>query len=70
MALEAAMRDPDERREQVVKPAVSTCPVCDGRMEVVYFRNNQQVSVCTDCHSGLTIPAAAWDIIRLKRASK
>jgi hypothetical protein len=24
-------------------------------MEVVYARNNQQVSVCTDCHSGITI---------------
>ena len=39
-------------------------------MEVVYARNKQQVSVCTDCHSGITIPAAAWDIVRIKRESK
>ena len=70
MALKAAMPDPGERREQHVKPAISTCPVCAGRMEVVYFRNNQQVSVCTDCHSGLTIPSVAWEIVRIKRDPK
>jgi hypothetical protein len=37
-------------------------------MEVVYARNNQQVSVCVDCHTGLTIPAFAWDILRAKHA--
>ena len=70
MAREAANRKPVERREQQVGPAVSTCPVCDGRMEVVYARNNQQVIVCADCHSGLTIPSGAWDIARIKRESK
>ena len=28
-------------------------------MELVYDRFNQQVCVCTDCHSGLTIPVTA-----------
>ncbi len=36
-------------------------------MELVYDRVNQQVCVCADCHSGLTIPKAAWDIQRRKR---
>jgi transcription elongation factor Elf1 len=70
MAREAANRRPNERREQAVEPAISTCPICDGRMEVVYARNNQQVIVCTDCHSGLTIPSGAWNIARLKRDSQ
>jgi ssDNA-binding Zn-finger/Zn-ribbon topoisomerase 1 len=70
MALEAVNPQPEERREEEVRPAVATCPVCEGRMEVVYARNNQQVSVCTDCHSGLTIPAGAWDVVRIKRESK
>ena len=39
-------------------------------MEVVYQRNNQQVTVCKDCHSGLTIPASAWDVVRIKREAK
>jgi hypothetical protein len=37
-------------------------------MELVYDRFNQQVRVCVDCHSGLTIPAAAWDIQKQKRS--
>ena len=41
-----------------------------GKMEVVYQRNNQQVTVCQDCHSGLTVPATAWEIARIKRESK
>lgn len=39
-------------------------------MEVVYSRNNQQVSVCTDCHSGITVPGTAWDVVRIKREAK
>ncbi len=52
------------------KVAPVACPVCEGKMEVVYNRNNQQVVVCADCHSGLTIPSTAWDIARVKRAAK
>jgi ssDNA-binding Zn-finger/Zn-ribbon topoisomerase 1 len=70
MALEAANREFDERRKRDVRPAIGTCPICDGRMEVVYARHNQQVSVCIDCHTGITIPAVAWNIVRIKRASK
>lgn len=69
MALEH-LRPRQERREAETKPALAICPICDGRMEVVYARNNQQVTVCTDCHSGLTIPSTAWDVVRIKRESR
>ena len=36
-------------------------------MELVYDRPSQQVCVCVDCHSGLTIPAAAWQVQKAKR---
>jgi hypothetical protein len=39
-------------------------------MELVYDRLNQQVCVCTECHSGVTIPASAWDVVRRKRDNK
>jgi len=39
-------------------------------MELVYDRFNQQVCVCVDCHSGLTIPAAAWEVQRQKLGGK
>ena len=52
-------------------PACPHCPICGGQMELVYDRFNQQVCVCVECHSGLTIPAAAWEVQRRKRnASK
>ncbi len=57
----------DDGRESDPSPAIANCPICDGKMEVVYHRNNQQVCVCTDCHSGLTVPNAAWEIARIKR---
>lgn len=39
-------------------------------MEVVYERHNQQVMVCKDCLSGITVPANAWEIVRIKKQSK
>jgi hypothetical protein len=39
-------------------------------MELVYDRYNQQVCVCRDCYSGITIPLAAWEIRRIKRDQK
>ena len=44
------------------------CPICDGKMELVYDRFNQQVWVCVDCHSGLTIPTTAWEVQKRKRS--
>ena len=56
------------------EPAVDTarvhipaCPICKGRMHVVYDRYHQTVVVCVDCHSGLTITASAADVIKRKR---
>ena len=46
---------------------IPACPICDGRMEVVYDRHHQIVAVCIDCHTGLTIPRGAREILRLKR---
>ena len=50
--------------------AFPDCPVCGGTFEVVYNRLSQRVSVCKDCHTGLTIPSSAWDVLRLKREKK
>lgn len=51
-------------------PDLPTCPICDGMLEVVFHRHGQMVAVCVDCHSGLTIPAAAREVGRLKREKK
>jgi ssDNA-binding Zn-finger/Zn-ribbon topoisomerase 1 len=61
---------PEDQWRQEDAPAITSCPVCRGRMELVYNRNGQQVVVCKDCHSGLTVPAAAWNIARVKREAK
>jgi hypothetical protein len=39
-------------------------------MELVYDRHHQRVCVCVDCHAGITIPATAEEVIRLKREKK
>jgi hypothetical protein len=36
-------------------------------MEVVYNRHSQTVSVCIDCHAGITIPTSAWEVARTKK---
>jgi hypothetical protein len=56
--------EPEKRTE---RPILSSCPICGGNMEVVYQRNNQQVVVCVDCQSGITVPATAWEVVRIKR---
>ena len=55
--------EPEPEREQVLR----RCPICDGRMELVYDRHHQKVVVCVDCQSGLTVPGSAWEIARIKR---
>jgi hypothetical protein len=50
--------------------ALGYCPICYGTMEVVYSRNNQNVCVCVDCRTGVTVPATAWEIVSLKREGK
>ena len=68
MALRAVPK-PDDHPDREVQP-VAVCPVCEGRMEVVYDRHHQKVVVCVDCQSGLTVPSTAWEIARIKRESK
>lgn len=46
---------------------ISTCPVCGGRMEIIYSRGHQDVSVCVDCGSDLTVPITAWDVLKQKQ---
>lgn len=46
---------------------VPFCPVCGGKMEIVYERPHQKVCVCSDCMSGLTVPQSAWQIAKTKR---
>ena len=43
------------------------CPVCSGRLDLVYDRFKQRVYVCVDCHAGITIPDTAWEVVRRKR---
>ena len=46
------------------------CPVCGGKLEVVYSRYRQIVAVCAECRSSLTIPASAQEALRIKREEK
>ena len=45
---------------------IDTCPICNGEMEAVYSRAHQTVCVCSDCHTSITVPSAAWDVSRRK----
>lgn len=66
-ALSAAL---PERVEPEPMDAVAMCPVCGGKMELVYDRRHIRASVCIDCHTGITVPTDAWDVARVKRAVK
>jgi len=70
MSRPAPKRRPEDDRNAAIALALAYCPICYGAMEVVYSRNNQNVCVCLDCHSGVTVPATAWEIVRLKREGK
>ena len=65
-----ATNHPEDERRQEDALAIKACPMCAGEMEVVYNRNGQQVAVCKVCHTGVTVPASAWNIARIKRESK
>ena len=59
-----------EKSEPEPLDAVAACPVCGGKMELVYDRRHITASVCIDCHTGITIPTEAWDVARVKRSMK
>ena len=46
------------------------CPICGGKMELVYDRPHQKVCVCVDCMSGLSVPQAAWLVAKKKREAE
>lgn len=69
MALRA-LPNPEDGSQPDSEKSVTNCPVCDGRMELVYDRHHQKVVVCVDCQSGLTVPGSAWEIARIKREAK
>jgi uncharacterized protein YbbK (DUF523 family) len=46
---------------------IPPCPTCDGVMERVYSRFGENVFVCMDCHTGMTVPRKAWDIAEIKK---
>lgn len=70
MAPPAPNQRPGHDGTDAMALALSYCPICYGTMEVVYSRNNQNVCVCVDCQTGVTVPANAWEIVRLKREGK
>ena len=70
MALRSVNPSDDYSRQGDPCEVIEVCPICDGRMETVYNRHNQKVCVCVDCHSGLTVPDAAWEIAKAKREAK
>lgn len=39
-------------------------------MELVYSRFGENVVVCVDCQTGLTIPRKAWDIADVKKQQR
>jgi len=45
---------------------IEVCPICGGAMEAVYSRAHQKVCVCSDRHTSITVPSAAWDVSRMK----
>lgn len=45
---------------------IPSCPICGGKMETVYDRPASRVCVCVDCHTGVTVPATAWEVARIK----
>lgn len=63
---------PQPSNEENLAPSDDTrpCPICAGRMEKVYEQFHQRVFVCVECHSGLTIPATAWNVARMKRSQR
>ena len=72
MALHAVnpLSDTSENERRLDTACVPVCPICEGKMETVYQRNNQHVCVCVDCHTGVTVPDGAWEVVRIKKQTR
>ena len=46
------------------------CPVCKGKMELVYDRRHLKVCVCADCFTGVYIPVEALVLARDRQADR
>lgn len=49
---------------------IPPCPTCGGVMDRVYSRFGENVFVCVECHTGMTVPKKAWDIAQVKKKQK
>lgn len=49
---------------------VPTCPICGGRMQQVYDRNERRVFACDVCSTDLIVPITAWLIASNQREAK
>lgn len=49
---------------------VPPCPVCGAAVECVYSRFGEDVYVCVECHTGITVPRRAWYVARVKNAQR
>ena len=49
---------------------IPPCPICSGALERVYSRFGENVFVCIECQTGLTVPRKAWDIATVKKSQE
>jgi hypothetical protein len=66
LQLPSAVSDPSPQ----VCEALPICPICGGKMELVYDRPNAKVCVCINCHTGISMPSKAWAIALARLAEK
>jgi hypothetical protein len=62
--------NPNDLKPTGKDDVIEVCPICGGKMEVVYDRVQSKVCVCVDCHSGIAVPASALRIARAKREGR
>lgn len=60
------MESPDSGPSRTLPP----CPTCGGAFESVYSRFGENVYVCIECHTGITVPRKAWGVATLKNARR
>lgn len=46
------------------------CPICNGALECVYNRFGENVFVCVECHTGMTVPKKAWAVAAVKQSQR
>ena len=60
------MESPDSDSSRMVPP----CPTCSGALEGVYSRFGENVYVCVECYTGITVPRKAWEIAAVKKVQR